>query len=230
VRLVFDRRRRDRRHGAATMRAGDRRQRDRRATAALAMNDYLLFTRERLREPGAMAFVHHSELTPAAIRPLAAESVRREIDAAAESELPVLVTGGDSISRKTLARRLHDRSPRACECFRAIDHRTFIEFCDQWISGRDSDAGRLAGGTVLIEEVGRWTLEEQARFSCCLERVSRARSTGGAAVRPAPFRLITASACALLELVETQRFRDDLFYRLNMVHLVLPSGIARVMA
>lgn len=229
VRLVWDRRRRDRRHGVATIKAGDRRQRDRRATAALAVNDYLLFTRERLREPGAMAFVHQTELTPAAIRPLAAESVRREIDAAAESELPVLVTGGDSISRQTLARRLHDRSPRAGQRFRAVDHRTFIELCEQWIGGRDGDVG-LAGGTVLIEEVAHWSLEEQARFSCCLERVSRARNAGRAGVRPAPFRLITASACALHDLVEAERFRDDLFYRLNMVHLVLPSGIARVMA
>jgi transcriptional regulator with PAS, ATPase and Fis domain len=49
-------------------------------------------------------------------------------------------------------------------------------------------------------------------------------------VRPAPLRLITASAFPLLDLVEEERFRDDLFYRLNMVHLVLPSGIARVMA
>jgi len=233
VRLVWDRRRRDRRLSAATMRAGDRRQRDRRATAALAVNDYLLFTRERLREPGAMAFVHQTELTSAAIRPLAAEraeSVRREIDAAAESELPVLVTGGDCISRQTLARRLHDRSPRADQRFRAVDHRTFIELCEQWISGRDREVGGPAGGTLLIEEVAHWSLEEQARFSCCLERVSRARNTGGAGVRPAPFRLITASACALLDLVEAEQFRDDLFYRLNMVHLVLPSGIARAMA
>jgi transcriptional regulator of acetoin/glycerol metabolism len=230
VRLVWDRRRDDRRRSAVTMTAGDRRQRDRRATAALAVNDYLLFTRDRLREPGAMAFVHQTELTPAAIRPLAAESVRREIDAAAESELPVLVTGGDSISRHTLARRLHDRSPRADHRFLTVDHRTFIELCEQWIGGRDSDVGGLAGGTLLIEEVAHWSHEEQARFSCCLERVSRARNTGGAGVRPAPFRLITASACALLDLVEAKRFRDDLFYRLNMVHLVLPSGIARVMA
>ena len=228
VRLVWDRRGRDRRHSASTMRAGDRRQRDRRASAALAVNDYLLFTRERLREPGAMAFVHQTELTPAAIRPLAADSVRREIDAAAESELPVLVTGGDSISRQMLARRLHDRSPRADQRFRAVDHRTFIELCERWIGGRDSDVGG-AGGTVLIEEVAHWSLDEQARFSCCLERVSRARNAGGAGVRPAPFRLITASASALLDLVEAERFRDDLFYRLNMVHLVLPSGIARAM-
>jgi transcriptional regulator of acetoin/glycerol metabolism len=230
VRLVWDRRRRDRRGSTPTMKAGDRRQRDRRATAALAVNDYLLFTQERLREPGGMAFVHQTELTPAAIRPLATESVRREIDAAAESELPVLVSGGDGISRRTLARRLHDRSPRADQRFRSVDHRTFIELCERWIGGRDSDVDGLVGGTVLIEEVAHWSLEEQARFSCCLERVSRARHTGGAGVRPAPFRLITASACALLDLVQTERFRDDLFYRLNMVHLVLPSGIAQAMA
>ena len=230
VRLVWDRRRRERRSSAAAATTDDRRRRDRRATAALAVNDYLVFTRERLREPGAMAFVHQTELTSAAFRPLAADSVRIEIDAAAESDLPVLVTGGDSISRLALARRVHDRSGRTNQRFRAIDYRTFIELCERWIGGGDADLGGLAGGSVMIEEVAHWTLEEQARFACCLERVSRARNTGGAAVRPAPLRLITASDCELLQLVEAERFRDDLFYRLNMVHLVLPSGIARVMA
>ena len=230
VRLVWDRRRRDRRGGAAATRTGDRRQGDRRATAALAVNDYLVFTRERLREPGAMAFVHQTELTAAALRPLAAESIRREIDAAAESDLPVLVSGGDSISRRALARRLHDRSGRADQRFRTIDDRTFIALCEQWITGRDADLGGLAGGTVMLEEVAHWTLEQQARFACCLERVARARNAGGGAVRPAPLRLITASACSLVDRVQEKRFRDDLFYRLNMVHLVLPSGIARVMA
>lgn len=229
VRLVWDRRRRERRGSAAPARTGDRRQRDRRATAALAVNDYLVFTRERLREPGALAFVHQTELTPTALRPLAAESVRVEIDAAAESDLPVLVTGGDSISRRALARRLHDRSGRARQRFRAIDHRTFIELCERWLSSRDADLGGLAGGTVMLEEVAHWTLEEQAKFACCLERVARARNAGGA-MRPAPLRLITGSACPLFHLVEEDRFSDDLFYRLNMVHLVLPSGIARVMA
>jgi transcriptional regulator of acetoin/glycerol metabolism len=230
VRLVWDRRRHERRGSAAAARTGDRRQRDRRAAAALAVNDYLVFTRERLREPGAMAFVHQTELTAAAIRPLAAESIRREIDAAAESDLPVLVSGGDSISRRALARRLHDRSGRADQRFRTIDDRTFIELCEQWINGRDADLGGLAGGTVMLEEVAHWTLEQQARFACCLDRVTRARNAGGGPVRTAPVRLITASACSLLDMVEEERFRDDLFYRLNMVHLVLPSGIARAMA
>jgi len=230
VRLVWDRRRHERRGSAAAARTGDRRERDRRAAAALAVNDYLVFTRERLREPGAMAFVHETELTAAALRPLAAESIRREIDAAAESDLPVLVSGGDSISRRALARRLHDRSGRADQRFRTIDDRTFIALSEQWITGRDADLGGLAGGTVMLEEVAHWTLEQQARFACCLERVTRARNAGGGPVRPAPVRLITASACSLLELVQEERFRDDLFYRLNMVHLVLPSGIARAMA
>jgi transcriptional regulator of acetoin/glycerol metabolism len=230
VRLVWDRRRRERRGGGTATTSGDRRQRDRRATAALAVNEYLVFTRERLREPGAMAFVHQSELTAAAVRPIAAETIRREIDAAAESELPVLVTGGDSISRRALACRLHDRSGRADQRFRAIDHRIFINLCEQWISGRDADLGGLAGGTVMLEEVAHWTREDQARVFCCLERVARARNAAGGAVRPAPLRLITASGCSLLDLVHEERFRDDLFYRLNMVHLVLPSGIAQAMA
>jgi transcriptional regulator of acetoin/glycerol metabolism len=231
ARLVWDRRHRERRRGASATATvgGYRRHGDRRASAALAVNDYLVFTRALLREPGAMAFVHHTEIRHAANRPFAAESVRREIDAAAESELPVLITGGDSISRRALARRLHARSGRAGHGFRAIDYRTCMELCERWISGRGGDLAGLAGGTVLIEEVAHWTLDEQARFFCCLERVARARNAGGGAVRQMPLRLITASACSLIDLVQEEQFRDDLFYRLNMVHLVLPSGVARAM-
>jgi len=230
VRLVWDRRQRERRRSAGHLGAGDRRRQDRRATPAPAMNDYLVFTRELLREPGALAFVHCSELTDGAAHPATAVSIGREIDAAAESELPVLLTGGDAISRRALARRLHHRSGRTGQAFRVIDRQTFIALCEVWMSGRGGNLAGLAGGTVLIEDVGQWTRDDQARFCDCLERVARARNLAGGPVRPAPLRLITASARPLIDLVEAEEFSDDLFYRLNMVHLVLPSGIVRALA
>ena len=91
------------------------------------------------------------------------------------------------------------------------------------------DLGGLAGGTVFIEEVAHWTLEEQAQFSNALERLARARS-GSAALQRAPLRIVSASASWLIDLVDARQFGADLFYRLNMVHLVLPSGVVRAMA
>jgi hypothetical protein len=231
VRLVWDRRRRERRGGTAAADVSDRRQRDRRASPGLAMNDYLVFTREQLREPGGLAFVHEpTDLADAACRPTAGDDIRLEIDATAQSELPILITGGDTISRRSLARRLHDRSGRCDRPFRVIDRVTFIDLCDRWISGRGPELDGLAGGTVFIEEVAHWTLDEQAQFSDRLERFARARSASVVSMQQTPLRIVSGSACCLIDLVDERLFRADLFYRLNMVHLVLPSGIVRSMS
>jgi transcriptional regulator of acetoin/glycerol metabolism len=230
VRLVWDRRRRERRGSAAAADVGDRRQRDRRASPALAMNDYLVFSREQPREPGALTFVHQAADRFETSAPSTGDNIRREIDVAAESELPVLISGGDTISRRSLARRLHDRSGRAERPFRVIDRHTFIGLCDQWIDDPRADLGGLAGGTVFIEEVAHWTLDDQAQCSARLERIARARHVNGASVQPAPLRIVSGSACCLIDLVHDHQFCADLFYRLNMVHLMLPPGIVRPMA
>src|SRR5262245_38846498 len=231
VRLVWDRRRRERRGSAAAMDVADRRRRDRRASAALTLNDYLVFTRERLMEPGALAFVHQpTDLAASLCRQTAGDDIRREIDAAAQSDLPILISGGDRISRRSLARRLHDRSERADRPFREIDRPTFIELCDYWISGRRPELGGLAGGTVLVEEIANWTLEEQGHVADRLDRLARARNRDTAAMHHAPLRMVSGSSCCLIDLVRARRFRADLFYRLNMVHLVLPTGLVKSMS
>jgi transcriptional regulator with PAS, ATPase and Fis domain len=231
VRLIWDRRRGERRGIAVAADVVDRRTRDRRVNPALALNDYLVFTRERRREPVAPAFVHQPADFPGIAGPrTASDDIRREIDATAQSELPILITGGDTFSRRSLARRLHARSGRRDRQFRVIDRVTFVDLCDDWIGGRRRELGGLAGGTVFIEEVAHWTLDEQAQFADRLERLARARGASVASMLHTPLRIVTGSACCLIDLVDERLFRADLFYRLNMVHLVLPSGIAGVMS
>ncbi|HMF98911.1 MAG TPA: sigma 54-interacting transcriptional regulator [Vicinamibacterales bacterium] len=231
VRLVWDRRRRERRGTTIASDAVERRQRDRRASPALALNDYLVFTRELLREPGALAFVQEpTDLLASRCRQTAGEDIRREIDAAAQSDLPVLISGGDRISRRSLARRLHDRSGRCDHQFRIIDRPAFTDLCDEWISGHRPGLGGLAGGTVLVEEIAHWTLEEQAQVADRLERLARARNRDAVSIQHTPLRIVSGSSCCLIDLVHERRFRADLFYRLNMVHLVLPSGLVKPMS
>ncbi|HJZ74740.1 MAG TPA: sigma 54-interacting transcriptional regulator [Vicinamibacterales bacterium] len=231
VRLVWDRRRRDRRRNAVATDVADRRHGDRRATQALALNDYLVFTREQLRESGMLAFVRDPvDLATSLCRQTAGDDIRREIDAAAQSDLPILISGGDRISRRSLARRLHDRSERRDRPFGAIDRRTFLELCDDWIARRRPELGGLAGGTAFLEDVAHWTLDEQAQIADSLERLARARSECATSMQHAPLRIVSASSCCLIDLVRERRFRADLFYRLNMVHLVLPSGMVKPMS
>jgi len=233
VRLVWDRRRRERRGtaAAAEVEVGDRRQQDRRANPALALHDYLVFTREQLREAGRVAVAQPPpDVADSACRPTDGDDIRREIDAVAQSDLPILVTGGDTISRRSLARRLHDRSGRSDRQFRVIDRVTFLELCEDWITGRRVTLGGLTGGTVFIEEVAHWTIDEQAQVAARLERLARARAANPAGAESAPLRILTGSACCLIDLVHDGHFRRDLFYRLNMVHLVLPAGVVRSMS
>ncbi|HKB10346.1 MAG TPA: sigma 54-interacting transcriptional regulator [Vicinamibacterales bacterium] len=231
VRLVWDRRRRERRRSVAARTDGiERRQRDRRSTPALDANDYLVFTRERLRQPGGLAFVHRAGTDAvAACRQTPGNDIRREIDAAAQSDLPVLISGGDAISRRSLARRVHERSGRANRPFRAIDRAAFVALCDEWIADRNVDPVGIGGGTVFLDEVAHWTVEEQTHFSERLERLAGARLQA-ASTRGAPIRIVSASAGCLIDLVQQRRFDANLFYRLNMIHLVLPSGVAKTMA
>jgi len=230
VRLVWDRRRRERRGSAVPTDVVDRRRSERRAIAALTVNDYLVFTREHLGDGNAPAFEDSRiDVDSAACRQTAGDDIRREIDAAAQSDLPVLITGGDAVSRRSLARRLHERSERSDRAFGIVDRRTFIRLCDAWVDGRRA-LGELSGGTVFVEEIGRWTLEEQAEFSDRLERLARARAADERSLRHAPLRIVSGSACCLIDLVRDRLFRADLFYRLNMIHLVLPTGIVRRMS
>src|SRR5262249_17177024 len=231
VRLVWDRRRRERRGSAVPADVLDRRQRDRRASPALALHDYLVFTREVLRDPGAPASFHEpTDLAASRCRQTAGDDIRCEIEAAAQSDLPILISGGDRVSRRPLARRLPDRSGPCGHPFRVVDQPTFTDLCDEWISGRRPGLAGLAGGTVLIEEIAHWTIEEQGQVADRLERLARARRGDAVSVQHTPLRIVSGSSCCLIELVHERPFPADLFYCLHMVHLLLPSGLVKPMS
>jgi DNA-binding NtrC family response regulator len=90
--------------------------------------------------------------------------------------------------------------------------------------GTARDSADLISGTLLIEEIGDWSLSEQTALMQFLEM---SRKRGATATDARPVRLISGTDYWLLDLVAAKQFRGDLFYRLNVIHLVLPSGASR---
>ncbi len=158
------------------------------------------------------------------------ETARR----AAASEATVLLTGESGVGKNVLAAAMHEWSPRAARQFVTIACTTLVEhlleselfghvrgaFTGAW---RDKP-GRLEaaeGGTAFLDEVGDLPGEVQAKLLRFLEerRFERVGSTNTIMVST---RIIAATNRDLANEVHAGRFREDLFYRLNVISVRLP--------
>jgi len=220
VRLVWDRRLRDRRQSTAPTPV-DRRRRDRRAspTTTWGPDDYLLLT---IAQDDALALpsgrAPRAGESMASGQSMLSEDLRRDVEAAAASDLSVLISGGESVMRKSLAHRIHRQSLKSDGRFVIVDPDTFTtHFARADAPGRAG--GDIASGTLLIEEVADWTLPQQTQLLHFLEWINGCGRNGAAHVRPA--RLISGTSHWLMDRISTNQFREDLFYRLNVIHLVL---------
>jgi transcriptional regulator with AAA-type ATPase domain len=241
VRLIWDRRVQDRRGQTASPGIGERRSRDRRRDPSSSWGDrnYLVITR---RDDGPMIEVQQPSLASAralaGVR-MAWHDLRQDLDAAVRSDLNVLLTGGDPVSREFLARRIHGRSDRRDRPFVVLDRRAAAEVfgrpatqlpceclesnADHW-NVRPKHLG--LGGTLLIEEVGDLSWDQQSELLLYLERRA-VEADGTTAVASGFPRIITASNDWLFDRIASTEFRQDLFYRLNLIHVVFPLGSVR---
>ena len=222
VRLVWDRRMRERRHDAASSDPTDRRRRDRRRTPTTAWgsHDYMLVN------VGASVVPETAQtetVAPADIARRAgnSEEIRLDIEAAVKSNLTVLISGGEVVSRKSLAHRIHRQGTRHDRPFIVVDRDAFFD-----ISAPGIDSPHAAptewtnAGTILIEEVADLSWDQQSQLSRILE--SRAvQGWDHRANLSLDARIISGTSHQLLERVESRQFRADLFYRLNIVHIML---------
>jgi transcriptional regulator of aromatic amino acid metabolism len=239
--LIWDRRVQDRRGQNAAPGIGERRSRSRRRDPSSSWGDrhYMVIPQS---DDGVMIDVQQPSITSAhalaGVR-MAADDVRLDVEAAVRSDLNVLLTGGDPVSREFLARRIHGRSDRRDRPFVVLDRRAAAEMfgtratqlpcacpeskADHW-SVRPNYLG--LGGTLLIEEVGDLSWDQQTELLSYLERraVEADGTRAGASGDP---RIITASNYWLFDRIASTEFREDLFYRLNLIHVVFPVGTVR---
>lgn len=167
-----------------------------------------------------------------------AEGLNRAIDIAmqvAPTDLSVLITGESGVGKETFpkiiheySRRKHSRKYIAVNCG-AIPEGTI----DSELFGHEKGAftgavgerlgyfGEANGGTIFLDEVGELPLATQARLLRVLESGEYIR-VGSSKVEKTDVRIVAATNVNLMEAIAEGRFREDLFYRLNTVPIMIP--------
>ncbi len=154
-------------------------------------------------------------------------------DRAAATDATVLIRGESGTGKELLARRIHELSPRSAGPLVVVNAAALPEsLAESELFGHEKGAftgadslhrGRFEqahGGTLFLDEVGELTEALQAKLLRALEGRVIER-VGGSRPIPVDLRLVAATHRDLEREVAEGRFRADLFYRLNVVHLVL---------
>ena len=158
--------------------------------------------------------------------------LRAAVERIAQSNSRVLISGPAGAGKELVARLLHERSPRCAGQFVAINAASIAPdrmeteiFGEEGPDGRPRKIGvfeQAHAGTLLLDEVGDMPLETQSKILRVLVE-QRFRRLGGSADVQVNVRVISSTSRDLRADIERGRFREDLFHRLNVVPLRVPS-------
>ncbi|MEG3175193.1 nitrogen regulation protein NR(I) [Sphingomonas sp. RB3P16] len=169
----------------------------------------------------------------------AMQDVYRIIARVVSNDLTVLVSGESGTGKELVARAIHDLGPRRRSPFIALNMAAIPrELIEAELFGHERgaftgaqarSAGRFeqaAGGTLFLDEIGDMPMEAQTRLLRVLQS-GEFTTVGGARTIRADVRIVAATNRELAQLVAGGQFREDLFYRLNVVPVTLPALRAR---
>ncbi|TWT51187.1 Transcriptional regulatory protein ZraR [Rubripirellula amarantea] len=157
----------------------------------------------------------------------------------ADSESSILITGESGTGKEVVARSIHQQSKRASKPFVAVNCAALSESLLEselfghskgaFTDARNERAGLFAeanGGTLLLDEMGDMPMALQVKLLRALEE-GKIRPVGSDKEVEVDVRVLTATHRDLESAVEEGRFREDLFYRINVIQLHLPPLRAR---
>lgn len=164
----------------------------------------------------------------------AIEALRSTINKVAAADLAVLVLGENGTGKEVVAQSLHYRSPRRNEPLIAVNCAALTETLLEselfghekgaFTGANESRAGKFevaSGGTLFLDEIGDMSLSGQAKLLRALEEKEVVR-VGGHETISTDVRVVAATNQNLANLVREKKFREDLYFRLNVVTLELP--------
>ena len=160
--------------------------------------------------------------------------IRTQAQKFANAKAPILITGESGTGKDVLAKILHGLGPRAKQPFISENCAAIpVNLLESVLFGhkkgaftgaiRDHDGHFVAahGGTLLLDEIGDMPLAMQAKLLRVLQE-GELRPVGGTNVRSVDVRVIAATNQDLEKMVAARRFREDLYYRLNVLRLYVP--------
>ena len=161
-------------------------------------------------------------------------SILERVPQVARSEATVLVTGESGTGKELLARAIHAASPRSARLFVPINCGALPEgLLESEVFGhvRGSFTGAIRdkrglmqeahGGTMFLDEIGELSPNTQVKLLRALQE-KRIRAVGDNREVAVDVRIIAATNQDLLRLVKEGRFREDFYYRINVIHLHVP--------
>ena len=190
--------------------------------------------------PAAPASPAASALARMAGDSAAIREVRSLVERVARSMAPVLVQGESGTGKELVARAIHDVSPRVGQPFIAVNcsaipeqllEAEFFGYRKGAFTGANEDREGFFqaanGGTLFLDEIGDLPLSMQSKLLRAIQERS-VRPVGAVSEQPVNVRLLSATHKDLATEVGAARFRQDLYYRINVIQIRVPPLRERI--
>jgi len=165
----------------------------------------------------------------------AIRQVRETIDKIARSQAPVYISGESGSGKELAARLIHEKGPRSEKPFVPVNcgaipetlmESEFFGYKKGAFTGAEADRDGFfqaaSGGTLFLDEVADLPLQMQVKLLRAIQE-KKVRKVGATAEEPVDVRIISATHQSLSQCVASGKFRQDLYYRLNVIELRMPA-------
>lgn len=157
------------------------------------------------------------------------QNLREQVSQIVKHSTPVLITGESGTDKERFARYIHNQSSRSEEAFVSVGISALSadNFLMEFFGSEEADKDRTGffeqaeGGTLFLKDIADMDLSLQAKLQNSLDNKYFTR-VGSTQTKVFDIRIIAATNHDLLELVNEGRFRDDLYYQLNILPIHIP--------